>query len=203
MHPLDEVVRTIRIIPLRGENMHIYPRTYIRNIRIRREDVTFVDNPFPQPYVQSVGPNSSRNKVNKLSKKAERDLMNRNVRIQKVSNEKKVSVRYSDLCFRPIDDGPQIIEQVIISPPNPGSGLDLPVESLVESVNDDIPMVEQSSDSIENVEIIYGNVEVVHPSESESIVATQNTDNENLSVIHNYLENSDELRTTLDSSEVE
>lgn len=64
-------------------------------------------------------------------------------------------------------------------------------------------MVEQSSDSIENVEIIYGNVEVVHPSESESIVATQNTDNENLSVIHNYLENSDELRTTLDSSEVE
>lgn len=120
MHPLDEVVRTIRIIPLRGENMHIYPRTYIRNIRIRREDVTFVDNPFPQPYVQSVGPNSSRNKVNKLSKKAERDLMNRNVRIQKVSNEKKVSVRYSDLCFRPIDDGPQIIEQVIISPPNPG-----------------------------------------------------------------------------------
>lgn len=169
VHPLDEVVRTIRIIPLREENMHIYPRTYIRNIRIRRKDMTIVDNPFPQPYIQGVGPNSCRNKVNmsKLSKKAQKDLMKRNVRIQKVSTEKKVSVQYTDFCFRPIDDGPKIIEQVIISPPNP----DLPVESLVESSNDDISMVEQSSDSIENVEVIYGNVEVVQPSESEFIVA--------------------------------
>lgn len=171
--------------------MHIYPRTYIRNIRIRRKDMTIVDNPFPQPYIQSVGPNSCRNKVNmsKLSKKAQKDLMKRNVRIQKVSTEKKVSVQYTDFCFRPIDDGPKIIEQVIISPPNP----DLPVESLVESSNDDISMVEQSSDSIGNVEVIYGNVEVVQPSESEFIVAIQNTDNENLSVIHSYLEISDEL----------
>lgn len=95
-----------------------------------------------------------RNKIStsKLSKKAQKDLLKKNTRTQKVSN-KKASVRYTDLCFRPLDDGPKIIDQIIISPPNP--------------VSDEVANVESYIGSVEEVE-------VVQQSDSESIASTQN-----------------------------
>lgn len=179
VYPLDEVVRTIRIIPLKEENIRIYPRTYIRNIRIREKDLTVADHPFPQPYMQNTGCESNQfggscKKIgtSKLSKKTQKNLLKKTTRTQKVSVTKKASVRSTDLCFRSSDDGPKIIEQIIIPPP--------------KSVSEEVPHVENFNGSVEEVE-------VVQQLDSESIVVIQNSDNENLSVIHNYLESSDDL----------
>lgn len=178
VHPLDEIVRTIRIVPLREGNIQVYPRTYIRNLRIRKKDMTVADNPFPQPYVQDVSPRVTmqpgcRSKISatKLSKKTQKDLLKKSSRAKKDSNQ-KTTVRYTDLSFRPVDDGPKIIEQIIIPPPNP--------------IPDEVVDVESYVGSVEEVEIVQQSV-------SESLVATQNSDNENLSVIHDYLEFGEDL----------
>lgn len=179
VYPLDEVVRTIRILPLKEENISVYPRTYIRNIRIREKNLTVVDHPFPQPYMQNTGCESNQFSgsckklgTSTLSKKTQKNLLKKITRTQKVSATKKASVRYTDLCFRSFDDGPKIIEQIIISPP--------------KSVSEEVPNVENFNGSVEEVE-------VVQQLDSESIVDIQNSDNENLSAIHNYLESSDDL----------
>lgn len=190
VYPLDEIVRTIRIIPLREDNVQVYPRTYIRNIRIRRKDMTVADHPFPQPYVRGVGSNLSNQfggrrikfSESKLSKKAQKSLLKKSIR--KISTNKQFSVRYTDLCFPSSDDSPKISDQVYISPPNPILDVDSSIENLVESSNSDSMVMKQSSISNENVD----EVEAVQYLDSESIAATQNTDNENLSAIHNYLE---------------